>query len=49
MIPLGLQHVIVAYSGMVTVPLVIGLGVGLSPAQVTTLVTANVLISGVAT
>lgn len=49
LVPLGLQHVIVAYSGMVTVPLVIGLGVGLSPAQVTTLVTANVFISGVAT
>ncbi|WP_157556603.1 nucleobase:cation symporter-2 family protein [Nocardia acidivorans] len=49
LIPLALQHVIVAYSGMVTVPLVIGAGLGLSPAQVTTLVTANVLVSGVAT
>ncbi|NNH71323.1 purine permease [Nocardia uniformis] len=49
LIPLGLQHVIVAYSGMVTLPLVIGLGVGLSPAQITTLVTANVFVSGIAT
>lgn len=49
LIPLGAQHVIVAYSGMVTVPLVVGLGIGLSPAQITTLVTANVLISGVTT
>lgn len=49
MIPLGLQHVIVAYSGMVTLPLVIGLGIGLSPAQITTLVTANVFVSGLAT
>ncbi|RDI56043.1 uracil-xanthine permease family protein [Nocardia mexicana] len=49
LVPLALQHVIVAYSGMVTVPLVIGAGLGLSPAQVTTLVTANVLVSGIAT
>ncbi|WP_405138705.1 uracil-xanthine permease family protein [Nocardia sp. NBC_01388] len=49
LIPLALQHVIVAYSGMVTLPLVIGLGIGLSPAQITTLVTANVFVSGVAT
>ncbi|MEU8900458.1 nucleobase:cation symporter-2 family protein [Nocardia sp. NPDC048505] len=49
LIPLGLQHVIVAYSGMVTLPLVIGLGIGLSPAQITTLVTANVFVSGLAT
>lgn len=49
LIPLGLQHVLVAYSGMVTVPLLIGLGVGLSSAQIATLVTANVLVSGVAT
>lgn len=48
-IPLGLQHVLVGYSGMVTVPLLIGLGIGLSTAQIATLVTANVLVSGVAT
>ncbi|MEV6558568.1 nucleobase:cation symporter-2 family protein [Nocardia sp. NPDC051756] len=49
LIPLAVQHVIVAYSGMVTLPLVIGLGIGLSPAQITTLVTANVFVSGLAT
>lgn len=48
-IPLGLQHVLVGYSGMVTVPLLIGLGIGLSTDQIATLVTANVLVSGVAT
>jgi uric acid transporter len=49
LVPLSLQHVLVGYSGMVTVPLLIGLGVGLSTAQIATLVTANVLVSGVAT
>lgn len=49
MLPLGVQHLLVAYSGMVTVPLLIGLGVGLSTAQIATLITANVLVSGVAT
>lgn len=49
MLPLGLQHVLVAYSGMVTVPLLIGIGLGLSRDQVAVLVTANVLVSGVAT
>ncbi|KAA8889503.1 purine permease [Nocardia colli] len=49
LVPLAVQHVIVAYSGMVTLPLVIGLGIGLSPAQITTLVTANVFVSGLAT
>lgn len=49
LVPLGLQHVMVGYAGMVTVPLLIGLGIGLSTAQIATLVTANVLVSGVAT
>ncbi len=49
MLALGLQHVLVGYSGMVTVPLLIGLGVGLSGPQIATLVTANVLVCGVAT
>lgn len=49
LIPLGLQHVLVAYSGMVTVPLLIGTGIGLSTDQIATLVTANVFVSGVAT
>lgn len=47
--PLGLQHVLVAYVGMATTPLLIGLGIGLSTQQIATLVTANVLVSGVAT
>lgn len=48
-IPQSVQHVIVAYTGMATVPLVIGLGIGLSSAQIAMLVSANVLIGGVAT
>lgn len=47
--PLGLQHVLVAYSGMVTVPLLIGTGIGLPPATIAALVTANVFVSGLAT
>jgi len=46
LVPLGLQHVMVGYAGMVTVPLLIGLGIGLSNAQIATLVTANVLVVG---
>lgn len=49
LVPLGLQHVLVAYSGMATVPLLIGLGIGLPTEQIALLVSANVLVSGVAT
>ena len=49
LIPLGLQHMVVAYSGLMTVPLVIGMGVGLPADQISVLVTANVLVAGVAT
>lgn len=49
LVPLALQHVLVAYSGMVTTPLLIGAGLGLSSAQTATLVTANVLVGGIAT
>lgn len=49
LVPLGLQHVLIAYSGMVTCPLLIGLGIGLPQQQIATLITANVFIGGVAT
>ncbi|TQM04306.1 nucleobase:cation symporter-2 family protein [Pseudonocardia kunmingensis] len=49
LVPLGLQHVLVAYSGMVTTPLLIGLGLGLPTDRIALLVSANVLVSGVAT
>lgn len=49
LLPLGLQHVLVAYAGMATTPLLIGIGLGLSTDQIAALVTANVLVSGVAT
>ncbi|MDA3648505.1 purine permease [Saccharopolyspora indica] len=49
LLPLGLQHVLVAYSGMATVPLLIGLGIGLPTEQIALLVSANVLVSGIAT
>ncbi|RJL35421.1 nucleobase:cation symporter-2 family protein [Bailinhaonella thermotolerans] len=49
LVPLSLQHVLIAYSGMVTVPLLIGSGIGLPPAQIAVLITANLFVSGVAT
>ncbi|MBO2447500.1 purine permease [Actinomadura barringtoniae] len=47
--PLSVQHVLIAYSGMVTVPLLIGSGLGLSGDKIAALVTANLFVSGVAT
>ncbi|WP_083998959.1 nucleobase:cation symporter-2 family protein [Actinomadura kijaniata] len=47
--PLSVQHVLIAYSGMVTVPLLIGTGVGLPGDRIAALITANLFVSGVAT
>ncbi|MFC9975454.1 nucleobase:cation symporter-2 family protein [Spirillospora sp. NPDC127200] len=47
--PLSVQHVLIAYSGMVTVPLLIGSGLGLSGDKIAALITANLFVSGVAT
>lgn len=45
----GLQHVLVLYAGAVAVPLILGSALGLTQAQVVTLINANLLTSGVAT
>jgi len=46
---LGLQHVLVMYAGAVAVPLVLGNALGLSTADIITLLNANLLTSGLAT
>jgi len=45
----GLQHVLVMYAGAVAVPLILGSALGLTSAQVVTLINANLLTSGIAT
>ncbi|TDJ76150.1 purine permease [Pseudomonas putida] len=45
----GLQHVLVMYAGAVAVPLILGSALGLTQAQVVTLINANLLTSGIAT
>lgn len=45
----GLQHVLVMYAGAVAVPLILGSALGLTQAQIVTLINANLLTSGIAT
>ncbi|USX46016.1 nucleobase:cation symporter-2 family protein [Dietzia kunjamensis] len=45
----GLQHVLVMYTGAVTVPLVFGAAVGLDPSQIAALVNADLLVCGLIT
>jgi len=46
---LGLQHVLAMYAGAVAVPLIIGGAVGLTPAQLSMLVAADLFTCGLAT
>ncbi|WSW23502.1 purine permease [Streptomyces sp. NBC_01003] len=46
---LGLQHVLVMYTGCVTVPLVFGAAAGLDAATVAVLINADLLVAGVVT
>lgn len=46
---LGLQHVLAMYAGSVAVPLIIGAALKFNVAQMTVLVSADLLASGVAT
>ena len=46
---LGLQHVLVMYAGAIAVPLIIGGALGLSPAQRTLLINADLFACGLAT
>ncbi|MFI5804226.1 uracil-xanthine permease family protein [Streptomyces sp. NPDC051561] len=49
MIPLSLQHLLIAYSGMATMPLLVGTALNLPEDRVRLLISANLLVSGIAT
>ena len=49
MLVYGLQHVMSMYAGVVAVPLIVGNAFGLSPADITFLISAGLLMSGLAT
>src|SRR5689334_8778961 len=46
---LGLQHLFIMYAGAVAVPLIVGPAVGLSSKDIALLVSADLLVSGIAT
>jgi NCS2 family nucleobase:cation symporter-2 len=46
---LGLQHVLAMYAGAVAVPLIVGAAMKLSPADLAYLITADLLVCGIAT
>ncbi len=46
---LGLQHVLIMYTGAITVPLIIGPAIGLSTEEVSMLVNADLLVCGITT
>ena len=46
---LGLQHVLAMYAGAVLVPLIVGGALGLTPTQLTYLISIDILMCGVAT
>ncbi|MCY8103050.1 purine permease, partial [Bacillus haynesii] len=48
-VSLSIQHVLAMYAGAVVVPLIVGGALGLTPAQLTYLVSADILMCGVAT
>jgi len=45
----GLQHLCIMYAGAVAVPLIVGPAIGLNSAQIAALVSADLLVSGIAT
>jgi len=45
----GLQHVLAMYAGAVAVPLIVGGSLGLGPAELAYLITADLLVCGIAT
>ncbi|MET7516980.1 solute carrier family 23 protein [Streptomyces sp. NPDC005480] len=49
MVPLSLQHLLVSYSGMATMPLLVGVALDLPEDRIRTLISANLLVSGLAT
>ncbi|MED4692245.1 solute carrier family 23 protein, partial [Peribacillus frigoritolerans] len=46
---LGLQHVLAMYAGAVVIPLIVGGALGLTAAQLTYLVSIDILMCGIAT
>ncbi|MEM1501987.1 nucleobase:cation symporter-2 family protein [Domibacillus sp. 8LH] len=46
---LGIQHVLAMYAGAVIVPLIVGAAVGMTPAQLTYLVSIDIFMCGIAT
>lgn len=46
---LGFQHLLAMYAGAILVPLIVGNAIGLTPAQLTYLVSIDILMCGVAT
>lgn len=49
MIFLSIQHVLVMYAGAVSIPLIVGGALGLSTAEITFLITADLFVCGIAT
>ncbi|MCL3999005.1 uracil-xanthine permease family protein, partial [Streptomyces lavenduligriseus] len=49
LVPLSLQHLLVAYAGMATMPLLVGTALHLPGDRTRLLISANLLVSGVAT
>jgi xanthine permease len=48
-VSLSIQHVLAMYAGAVVGPLIVGGALGLTPAELTYLVSADILMCGVAT
>ncbi|MTI46991.1 nucleobase:cation symporter-2 family protein [Sporosalibacterium faouarense] len=48
-IPLAIQNIVAAFSGIIAVPLVVGSAIGLTPEQMTFIVNATLFMAGVAT
>ncbi|MDI3411609.1 solute carrier family 23 protein [Bacillus sonorensis] len=48
-VSLSIQHVLAMYAGAVMVPLIVGDALGLTPEQLTYLVSADILMCGIAT
>src|SRR6201996_417266 len=49
LVVLGLQHLFIMYAGAVAVPLIVGPAIGLSSRDIAILVSADLLVSGIAT
>nr|WP_174506249.1 nucleobase:cation symporter-2 family protein [Acinetobacter sp. Marseille-Q1620] len=45
----GLQHVLTMYGGLIAAPLVVGTAIGMSTADISLLITASILVGGLAT